>query len=190
MFGWKVIGTKGNTDFLKGLAVLVHMVKNRPAMQETQVQSLGPEDPLEKAMASHSNILAWRIPWTEEPGRLQSMGLQRARRNWVTTRLTLAVHMGEMGKWEGETGWGRVLLETYKQNIVVKMWERLDNFISSPIIRGFKLTKHIPRGLGSKMRINVDVGKLYVGRCVSKEFSMNSFYFLAEIKCWLICKVR
>ena len=82
------------------------------------------------------------------------------------------------------------MLETYKQNIVVKIWERLDNFISSPIIRGFKLTKQIPLGLGSKMRINVDVGKLYVGRCVSKEFSMNSFYFLGEIKCWLICKVR
>ena len=46
--------------------------------QETQVQSLGQEDPLEKAMATHSNILAWKIPWMEEPGRLQSMGLLRA----------------------------------------------------------------------------------------------------------------
>ena len=45
-------------------------------MQETQVQSLGQEDPLEKEMATHSSILAWRIPWTEEPGRLQSMALQ------------------------------------------------------------------------------------------------------------------
>ena len=53
------------------------MVKNLPAMQETQVQSLGQEDPLEKKMATHSSIIAWRIPWTEEPGRLQSMGLQR-----------------------------------------------------------------------------------------------------------------
>ena len=52
------------------------MVKNLPAMQETQVQSLGGEDPLEKEMATHSNILAWRFPWTEEPGGLQSMGLQ------------------------------------------------------------------------------------------------------------------
>ena len=50
------------------------MVKNLPAMQETQVQSLGQEDPLEKGMATHSSILAWRIPWTEEPGGLQSMG--------------------------------------------------------------------------------------------------------------------
>ena len=49
------------------------MVKNLPTMQETQVQSLGQEDPLEKEMATHSSILAWRIPWTEEPGGLPSM---------------------------------------------------------------------------------------------------------------------
>ena len=53
------------------------MVKNLPAMQETWVQSLNWEDPLEEGMATHSSILAWRIPWTEEPGGLQSMGLQR-----------------------------------------------------------------------------------------------------------------
>ena len=51
-------------------------VKNLPAMQETQVQSLGWEDPLEKGMATHSTILAWEIPWTEEPGGLQSTGSQ------------------------------------------------------------------------------------------------------------------
>ena len=50
------------------------VIKNLPALQETQVQSLGQEDPLEKEMAIHSSILAWRIPWIEEPGRLQSMG--------------------------------------------------------------------------------------------------------------------
>ena len=54
------------------------VVKNPPTMQETWVQSLGQEDPLEKEMATHSSTLAWKIPWTEEPGRLQSMGLQRA----------------------------------------------------------------------------------------------------------------
>ena len=52
------------------------MVRNLSAMQT--VQSLGQEDPLEKEMATHSSMLAWRIPWTEEPGRLQSMGMQRA----------------------------------------------------------------------------------------------------------------
>ena len=55
------------------------MVKNLPAMQETHVQSLGREDPLEKEMATHSSILTWRIPWKEEPGRLQYMGSQRVR---------------------------------------------------------------------------------------------------------------
>ena len=54
-------------------------VKNPPEMQEMWVQSLGQEDPLEKAMATHSSILAWRIPWTEKPAGLQSMGLQRVR---------------------------------------------------------------------------------------------------------------
>ena len=57
------------------------MVKNLPVMQETQVLSLGWEDSLEKGMATHSNILAWRIPWTEEPDGLQSMGLQRVGHN-------------------------------------------------------------------------------------------------------------
>ena len=56
---------------------MAQMVKNLPAMQEIRVQSLGQENPLEKGMATYSSILAWRIPWTEEPGRLQSMGLQR-----------------------------------------------------------------------------------------------------------------
>ena len=56
---------------------MAQRVKRLPAMQKTQVQSLGGEDPLEKEMATHSSILAWRIPWTEEPGGLQSTGWQR-----------------------------------------------------------------------------------------------------------------
>ena len=62
--------------FLGGSAV-----KNLPVMQKTQVQSLGWEDPVEEGMATHCSILAWRISWTEEPGGLQSMGLQRVRHN-------------------------------------------------------------------------------------------------------------
>ena len=58
--------------------LVAQMVKNLPAMQETTVRPLGQEDPLEKELATHSSILAWRIPWTEEPGRLQSMESQRA----------------------------------------------------------------------------------------------------------------
>jgi len=55
------------------------MVKNLLTMQETQVRSLSQEDPLENGMATHSRIIAWRIPWTKEPGRLESMGLRRVR---------------------------------------------------------------------------------------------------------------
>ena len=54
------------------------MIKNLPAIQETWVQSLGWEDTLERGMATHSSILAWEIPWIEEPGKLQSMGLQKS----------------------------------------------------------------------------------------------------------------
>ena len=59
------------------------MVKRLPAVQETWVQSLGQEDPLEKEMATHSSTLAWKIPWMEDPGRLQCMGSQRVGHDWL-----------------------------------------------------------------------------------------------------------
>ena len=64
--------------------LVAHTVNNLPAMQEIQVRSLGGEDPLEKGMPTHSSILVWEIPRTEEPGRLQSMGLQRVGHDLVT----------------------------------------------------------------------------------------------------------
>ena len=66
------------------VSLVAETVKNLPAKQETWVQSPGWEDPLEEGMATHSSILAWRIPWTEEPGGLQSMRLQRIRHNGVS----------------------------------------------------------------------------------------------------------
>ena len=63
------------------VSLVAKMVKNLPVMQEMKVRFPGQEDPLEKRMATHSSILAWRIPWTEEPGGLQSMGWQRVRHN-------------------------------------------------------------------------------------------------------------
>ena len=60
---------------------MAQMEKSLPAIQETQVQSLGWDDPLEKRTATHSSVLAWRVPWTEEPDGLQSMGLQRVGHN-------------------------------------------------------------------------------------------------------------
>ena len=86
-----VVGRGGNIgigDFLKrllyyytkscGASLVAQMVKNLPATRKTQVLALGQEDPLEEGMATHSSILAWRIPWTEEPGGLQSMGSQES----------------------------------------------------------------------------------------------------------------
>ena len=68
-----------------GASLVAQRLKRLPAMQETWVQSLGQEDPLEKEMATHSSILAWRIPWMEEPGGLQSTGSQRVGHDWATS---------------------------------------------------------------------------------------------------------
>ena len=78
-----------------GASLVAQVVKNLPPMRETLVQSLGQEDPLEKGMATHSSILAWKIPWTEEPGGLQSMGLQRVGHDRVTNTDT----QGELSDW-------------------------------------------------------------------------------------------
>ena len=72
-----------------GASLVAQKVKNLPTMQETWIWFSSREDPLEKGMATHSSILGWRIPWTEEPGGLQSMGLQRVGHDWVTFTLTL-----------------------------------------------------------------------------------------------------
>ena len=71
--------------YIFGVSLVAQRLKHLPAMQETWVQSLGQEDPLEKEMATHSSILAWRIPWTEEPGGLQPMGSQRVGHDWATS---------------------------------------------------------------------------------------------------------
>ena len=71
LFGWALN--------IIGASLVTQMVKNLPAMWETWVRSLGQEDPVDKGMATHPSILAWKIPWTEEPGRLQSIGSQRVR---------------------------------------------------------------------------------------------------------------
>ena len=71
-----------------GASLVAQMVKNLPAMQKTQLRSLGQEDPLEKEMATHSSILAWKTPWTEEPGKPQSMGHKELD---TTEQLTLSL---------------------------------------------------------------------------------------------------
>ena len=77
---WTFVGKEMSLLF----NMLSRLVKNLPAMQETWVQSLGWEDPLEKEMAAHSSILAWRIPWTEKPGRLSIHRVTRVRHDLVT----------------------------------------------------------------------------------------------------------
>ena len=87
-------------------SVMAQMVKNLPAMRETRVQSLGQEDPLEKGMGTHSRIFAWRIPWTEEPGGLQSMESQRVGCDWTTnthTHTHTHTHTRERGHGEDMT---------------------------------------------------------------------------------------
>ena len=73
------------TYWMLEIFLVAQTVKNMPAVWETQVGSLGQEDPLEKEMATHSSILAWKIPWTEEPSKLQSMGSQRVGHDWATS---------------------------------------------------------------------------------------------------------
>ena len=88
-----------NLYSLRALLV-AQTVKNPPAVQETQVPSLGKEGPLKEEMVTHSSILAWRVPWVEEPGGLQSMGLPRMGHNWGTKHI--GTHSLEEGRWETE----------------------------------------------------------------------------------------
>ena len=78
---------------MKWASLVAQVVTNLPAMQEIQVQSLGQEDPLKVGMAAHWSILAWRIPWTEETDKLQSIGSQRVGHEWVTSTFTLLFHL-------------------------------------------------------------------------------------------------
>ena len=90
-FRWGAVMTHQENPRLQvpatGASLVAQSVKRLPAGRETRVPSLAWEDPLEKAVATHSSILAWKISWTEEPGGLQSMGLQRVGHSWATTYL-------------------------------------------------------------------------------------------------------
>ena len=77
-------------SYLWWTSLVAQMVKHLPTMRETQVQSLGQEDPLKKEMATHSSILAWKIPWTEEAGRLQFMGSHRVGHDWSNSAAAAA----------------------------------------------------------------------------------------------------
>ena len=95
-------------------------VKNLQAMCDTWVQSLGWEDPLEKEMATHAGILAWKVPRTEEPGGLQSMGLQRVRHDWVANNTHTHTHMQILvvacGIWFPDEGWNPSFLHWCRES--------------------------------------------------------------------------
>ena len=85
-----------NSTPLCGASQVAQWVKNPPAMQELWVRSIGWEEPLEEGMATHSSILPWRIPWTEEPGGLQPVGSQRVRHDWVSTHARTPLHIRDL----------------------------------------------------------------------------------------------
>ena len=123
-------------------SLVTQMVKNPPAMQETWVQSLGRDDPLEKGMATHSSILAWRIPWTEGPSGLESRGSQRVGHDWVTNTHT-HTHTHTPAR-----GWSRKSLAEPEQCLQLRQmmevtWDETSGMTSPPI--GQCLT--VPRAL-------------------------------------------
>ena len=109
----------GKAENLLGLFIYygLQMVENLPAMQETHVRSLGWNDTVEKGMATQSSILAWRIPWTEEPGELESMGSQRIRHDWSTKTFRILLSFLDEGQ-EWNAGWTRGLNILVSQNPV------------------------------------------------------------------------
>ena len=107
LLGWELIYNSSMLIFYGVIfsffwvSLVAQRVKCLPAMQETWVWSLGREDPLEKEMATHSSTLAQKIPWTEEPGRLQSLELQRVEHNWATSLFTLFSFYTVSSSWAG-----------------------------------------------------------------------------------------
>ena len=90
-FHWKYFGWVEEFEYTLWKRLVAQMIKCLSTIQETWVQSLGWDDPLEKEMAIHSSTIAWKFPWTEEPGRIQSMGSQRVGHDWATS-LSLSLY--------------------------------------------------------------------------------------------------
>ena len=146
---------------------MAQTVKRPPTMWETQVRLLGQEDPLEKEMATHSSILAWKIPWMEEPGGLQSTGSQRVGHNWATqqsTRLFLS----------------RFLLREVPLAIVVKLVWRCWILLTFACLESFWFLHQIWR--------TVLLGRVFsvVGSSLSSFLNMSCHSLLACSFCWEI----
>ena len=154
--------------------MVAQRLKHLPAMWETQVWSLGQEDPLEKEMATHSSILAWRIPWTEEPGGLQSTGLQRVRHDWATSLsfMVYAVSKRETFRLSSKTArffctiWPFASLN----EILYKTEGWLHLMSSSQLVMSI---------LKSDFKLNV----ICITPCLSIAFWLhNTFHFMQEVK--------
>ena len=134
-------------------SLVAQTVKNLSVMQETQVRSLSWEDPLEEGMVTHSSILAWRIPWTEEPGRLQSTGSQKFRHDWETDTFTLL---------DFTTVW---VLESESQDLCRVRKKQVQ---VRPLQRSFFLFFAVPRGIWDLSSLTRDwTHAPYVGRVES-----------------------
>ena len=145
-------------------SLVAQMIKNLTAGQETWVQSLGREDPLEKEMATHFSILALRIPWTEEPGGLQSMGLQRVRHNWVTNTYYLCCHHA---LWD--TGlWNKVTLQ-WTQTSLLLFWRSRSN-----VKKCFVLERAPPTGLCMQDLTHLGVFALFRARVIKRTLTHSS----------------
>ena len=127
------------------------MVKRLPAMRETWVRFLGREDPLEKEMAIHSSTLAWKIPWTEEPDRLQSMGSQRVGHDWVTLLSHKALLYGIYRRVHWRKIYGGHFLQGPSQRkhhkydeYLITSWQQMSGWVSSPFFVGgrWNASKH------------------------------------------------
>ena len=133
------IVNSSEVDIKVHVSSVAQMVKRLSTMRETRVWSLGWEDPLEKEMATHYSTIGWKIPWTEEPGKLQFMGSQRVRHDWATSRsrsrsqeawgwCTGITQRGGMGR---EVGWGGSGLGTcvHLWQIHVDVWQNQYNIV-------------------------------------------------------------
>ena len=108
---------------------MAQMIKNLAPMLETWVRCLGQEDPLEKGMSSHSSILACRIPWTEETGRLPSMGFQRIRQDWATNTFTFHFQLNRVRRPEWEGLKSAKLAESKRKKRLLS-WQRISQWKS------------------------------------------------------------
>ena len=158
-------------------SLVAQMVKSLPAVWETQVRSLGQEDPLEKEMATHSSILAWKIPWIEKPGRLQSMRSQRVRSNWETSHTFR---------------WGARVLKRRGNRKYEKQRERWrDRQSNNDITRGLRNNVGFPSGsVGKESTCStediVDDGSIPgLGRSPGEGDGYPHQYFLPERLVWV-----